>query len=130
MYERRSCPFLIFLPMRRYPEAVMAPRRANPSPINASLEMDVSPKLITPLPKMERVIPRMRFIPTGSLKKSQAPNPTKRGLVETRTTELATEVNFNEAIQKAKWRARKMPERINHRNSDPFHPFQPLWYPA
>ena len=40
--------------------------------------------------------------------------PTKMGWVVTRTTELATEAYFKEAIHKAKWRLRKRPERKNH----------------
>jgi hypothetical protein len=42
--------------------------------------------------------------------------------VVTRTTELATEVYFREAIQKAKWRLRKRPERRSHRISFFCHP--------
>jgi hypothetical protein len=44
------------------------------------------------------------------------------GWVVTKTTELATEVYFKEAIQKAKWRLRKRPERRNHLISVLFHP--------
>jgi hypothetical protein len=47
---------------------------------------------------------------------------TKMGWVVTRTTELATEVYFREAIQKAKWRLRKRPERRNHPISFLSHP--------
>jgi hypothetical protein len=46
--------------------------------------------------------------------------------VVTRTTELATEVYFKEAIQKAKWRLKKSPERRSHpilSFSHPFHVF-------
>jgi hypothetical protein len=47
-------------------------------------------------------------------------------LIETETTELATEVYFKEAIQKAKWRLKKRPERRNHpilSSSHPLHVF-------
>jgi hypothetical protein len=42
----------------------------------------------------------------------------------TRTTELATEVYFSDAIQKAKWRLRRIPEKMSQATSFFSHPSQ------
>ena len=69
-------------------------------------------------------MPIMRFHPGLSPKKSHAPIPTKIGWVVTKTTELATEVYFSEAIQKAKWRPSRIPEKATQRISPLLHGFQ------
>jgi hypothetical protein len=67
------------------------------------------------LPKKERMIPMMTSAGCFSLKKRYENNPTKMGFVATRTTLLATDVNFSELIQKKKWRERKNPPSIPKR---------------
>ena len=64
------------------------------------------------LPEKERIIPSMSSAGCFSLKKRYENNPTKMGFVATRTTLLATDVNFSELIQKEKWRDRKNPPSI------------------
>jgi hypothetical protein len=76
------------------------------------------------LPRTEREIPKIILTPSRSLRKIHDPIPTKIGWVETRTTELATEVYFREPIQKAKWRLRKTPEIISHPIPDLLQLFQ------
>jgi hypothetical protein len=68
------------------------------------------------LPENERIMPRISKTGCFSLKKRDENIPTKIGFVVTRTTLLATEVNFRELIQKKKWSERKRPPSIPARS--------------
>lgn len=57
--------------------------------------------------------PIQTILSNFSLRKSGAIIATQSGLVETSTTELATEVNSSEEIQEAKWKQRKAPDTTN-----------------
>ncbi len=61
---------------------------------------------------MARTMPQARGFVILSLRTKCEISAQKIGLVDTMTTELATEVYFSEAIQVAKWRQRKAPEEM------------------
>jgi hypothetical protein len=111
MYERRSIFCLSFRPAMRYPEAIRAPPRARISPQAEWVDWAKSESPITIAPVMVKRMARVMKGVTLSLKIRYDPSPTKTGWMFTMTTELATDVYFREAIQKAKWRAKKIPVR-------------------
>src|SRR3990172_5520176 len=122
----RSMLVLSFRPASIYPVAIHAPKSARKSPRKAfplkkfwndghviepacHTQASLIPTMIPPV--KAKMSPTIAVPPTRSRNKIGANNVTHKGVVVTKTTELATVVYSRDVIQVAKCNARKMPDK-------------------
>lgn len=109
LYKFVSILWLTFCPANIYAETKIVPNKDNPSPINASLEIPMSPQAMITEPKRAAIKQRIVNIFDRSLNMKYEPMITNKGCNAKMTIELATEVYINDSIQHKKCNPRNRP---------------------
>lgn len=112
IYGKRLNLWRIFLPITKYMAENIAPEIASKSPLRLLFpDLKSIPVIMIP-PTIAINIPEITTIDNFSFKIKCVIIPTKTGVVDTRTTALATVVILKEVIHKVKCIAREKPADI------------------